>query len=178
LQQIELKLGPKHDKNFVSRLTAALEQVDQLAIDRDEPKLVVLMLRSKDRDCYSTFKYLADVVFDFSSIVMVENSNIKKGEWATTGLNRYCGNLMMKANLELRAINHTADGRSAFGNIAEHLENSGSRCRCHIHQAELFWVVLPLQRWSGQSRPQAVASWDACVFSQKEGKRLVQQVGL
>ena len=88
------------------------------------------MLQSKDQDCYSAFKYLSDVVFSFSSMAMVESSNMRnvKGnsgvESATSGLDQYCGNLMMEANLKLGGINHTAEGRSAYGQIKEHLENA------------------------------------------------------
>jgi eukaryotic translation initiation factor 2C len=120
LDEIPLNFG----KTFATSLTNGLKRASQLTDDGDEPKLVILMLRNKDQDCYSTFKYLADMVFGFSSIVMVEASNVRKREWAKTGLDQYCGNLLMKANLKLGGINHTAEGRSAFGNIAEHLSNT------------------------------------------------------
>ncbi|KAH7092067.1 Piwi domain-containing protein [Paraphoma chrysanthemicola] len=73
--------------------------------------LVVLVLRNKDQDIYSTFKYLADKVFGIPTIVMVESSNMRKGAWQATGLDAYVGNIMMKANLKMGGINHSAVSR-------------------------------------------------------------------
>jgi eukaryotic translation initiation factor 2C len=89
---------------------------------RDEVDLVILVLRMKDQDVYSNFKYLADRVFGIPSIVMVTASNFRGQAWNATGLDQYIGNIMMKANLKLGGINHSAE--SDRGNIERYLGNT------------------------------------------------------
>lgn len=89
---------------------------------KDEVDLVILVLKSKDQEVYSNFKYLADRVFGIPSIVMVTASNFRGQACNVTGLDQYIGNIMMKANLKLGGINHSAE--SARGNMKNYLGNT------------------------------------------------------
>jgi eukaryotic translation initiation factor 2C len=86
--------------------------------------LVILVLQQKSQNTYSSFKYLADRVFGIPSIVMVTSNNQHKGNWNPQGLNQYIGNIMMKANLKMGGINHSAVSNSGFGNIEKWLEST------------------------------------------------------
>ncbi|KAH5540707.1 hypothetical protein HBI27_098380 [Parastagonospora nodorum] len=110
-------LGTHQLSTNVKGLQSGLRKAQQQKVD-----LVILVLRSKDQEVYSNFKYLADRVFGIPSIVMVTASNFRGGAWNVTGLDQYIGNIMMKANLKLGGINHSAE--SDRGNIKNHLENT------------------------------------------------------
>lgn len=110
-------LGTHQQQVNVQGLRYGLQQAQ-----RDEVDLVILVLRSKGQDVYSNFKYLADCVFGIPSIVMVTASNYRGQAWNATGLDQYIGNIMMKANLKLGGINHSAE--SAEGNIERYLGNT------------------------------------------------------
>jgi eukaryotic translation initiation factor 2C len=110
-------LGTRQLSINVKGLQSGLQKAQQQKVD-----LVILVLRSKDQEVYSNFKYLADRVFGIPSIVMVTASNFRGGAWNVTGLDQYIGNIMMKANLKLGGINHSAE--SDRGNIKNHLEHT------------------------------------------------------
>jgi len=87
--------------------------------------LVILILQKRDQDVYSSFKYLADRIFGLHTMVFVERSNFKGGEWNKSGLDQYVGNVMMKANLKFQGINHTVESNNSnFGDITKTLENT------------------------------------------------------
>jgi eukaryotic translation initiation factor 2C len=86
-----------------SALRTELRRAQQAKAD-----LILLVLQNKNQDLYSTFKYLADKVFGIPTIVIVERSNFKKSVWNPLGLDAYIGNVMMKANLKMGGINHSA----------------------------------------------------------------------
>lgn len=133
-------------------------------------KMVVLILERKDQDNYSAFKYLVDRVFGFHSIVMIEDSNKRKREWASTGLDQYCGNITMKANLKMGGINHSAYSKQ--GNIEEWLKTTlklGADVT-HPGMGHCLGVLRSQQLWA-QSRALVGGSLDPSSFKRKAARR-------
>jgi eukaryotic translation initiation factor 2C len=91
---------------------------------RNGANLAILVLRNKSQDVYSAFKYLADRVFGIASIVMVQQSKARGNDANAIqkGLMQYIGNIMMKANLKMAGVNHSAE--STKGNISTWLGNT------------------------------------------------------
>lgn len=76
---------------------------------------MILILKEKNQNVYSTFKYLCDRKYGYPSIVITEKPNIRVGEKGKkflnkAGLPQYFGNVMMKANLKTGGLNHSAKG--------------------------------------------------------------------
>jgi eukaryotic translation initiation factor 2C len=104
----------------VNNLRAAFRQARKSQAD-----LVVLVLSNRDQDVYSTFKHLADRIFGLHTMVFVEKSNYKHGQWNPLGLDQYVGNVMMKANLKFGGINHSAEPSSTkFGKTSDILKDT------------------------------------------------------
>jgi eukaryotic translation initiation factor 2C len=116
-QSIELHTGPIRTRHSACNddIRARLREAK-----RRGANVAVLVLRSANQDVYSTFKYLADRVFGIASIVMVEASGYRGGK--SSGLAQYIGNIMMKANLKMGGINHSAESKQ--GNIKRCLQNT------------------------------------------------------
>jgi eukaryotic translation initiation factor 2C len=76
------------------------------------PDIVILLLRQKDQNAYSVFKWLTDKVFLLQSICIVEQSMKPKvlGWDNENALGQYMANVAMKANLKGAGINHSAQG--------------------------------------------------------------------
>ncbi|KAF2643954.1 Piwi-domain-containing protein [Massarina eburnea CBS 473.64] len=73
------------------------------------PDIVVLLLRGKNQQVYSIFKYLADKIFVFHSICVTENNFRPKQGWSNiNAMRQYTANVAMKANLKMIGINHSA----------------------------------------------------------------------
>jgi eukaryotic translation initiation factor 2C len=123
------KLGATHTLDFGSdkygrdnRLKYITLQLENIA--RESPDIVVLMLRQKNQEHYSMFKYLADKMFVIHSICVTE-ANFKPKpkplyrdgpllDWTHPNAPRhwtqYAANVVMKANLKNSGWNHSASG--------------------------------------------------------------------
>jgi hypothetical protein len=109
-----IRLDPR---NLIDNIRRCLRDAKQR-----KANLVILVLRNTNQEVYSTFKYLADRVFGISSLVMVAAKNFKNEYWNPSGLDQYIGNIMMKANLKMGGINHSADSQP--GNIGTYLKDT------------------------------------------------------
>lgn len=89
------------------------------------PDIVVLLLKKKDQDVYSSFKYLTDKVFCFQSICATQDNfkpkdtvishpnrpdQIISGWQNDNAMRQYMANVAMKANLKVCGVNHTVTG--------------------------------------------------------------------
>jgi eukaryotic translation initiation factor 2C len=126
LKLLSIGTPTREDLVFIRTDEDALRQGLQEAHKQDVD-LVVLILSHKSQDVYSTFKYLADRIFGNPTIVIVTDSNFKKikggpREWNPKGLDEVVGNIMMKVNLKMGGINHSA--LSSLGNIDKWLKDT------------------------------------------------------
>jgi eukaryotic translation initiation factor 2C len=99
----------KFDEETGSHEAKLRKKFQDSIVEHENVKLVVLMLSNSDQDIYSSFKYLADRVFGFNTVVFVEKSNVRGRDWNAGGVDQYVGNVVMKANLKFHGINHIAD---------------------------------------------------------------------
>lgn len=75
---------------------------------------MVLLLKDKNQDQYSTFKYVMDMIFVLHSICITSRKLEPKQGWASAYLSQYLANVCMKANLKRAGINHSVEGIQAW----------------------------------------------------------------
>lgn len=100
-------------KDSETDLRAALNSLYEDNHQQGIPRIVVLLLKTKDTQVYSSFKYLTDKIFNFHAICATEAKFRPRTGWGTTShMQQYMANVAMKANLKVSGINHTASGVS------------------------------------------------------------------
>jgi hypothetical protein len=102
-----LQLLSLDEDTLKSQLTALLGKNGANA-----PDLVVLLLRARNVDAYSGFKYLTDKVFVLHSLCASATTFQK--QHTPSAKTQYIANIAMKANLKRAGINHSAVGVDAF----------------------------------------------------------------
>jgi eukaryotic translation initiation factor 2C len=102
-----LALAPKGGQ-IINRLHVD-DLSEQLHIAKKKgARIVILLLKVKNREAYMHFKNLADLLLGMQTICMTETANVKKGRFNTEEVTQYMGNIMMKVNLKLGGTNHDA----------------------------------------------------------------------